>query len=544
VTTAVEPPRSFFAEIRSLYRGTGSVAPRDKAGGLRTPVIALGTAVVVAAIVLRFWTPSALWLDEGISVNISKLPITQIPRALSHDGAPPLYYVVLHYWMLVFGQSDFAVRALSGVVSVATLPFFWAAGKRVGGRRTAWVTFFIAACSPFAIYYATNARMYSFMILWALLGFLAMVRLFEAPTRRRQVALGAVTAATLYTHYWGLYLVFVTGLWLLFRMWRETRTGQPDRWPVRSALAAMVVGSLVFLPWSPVFVYQALHTGTPWSGAAGPDNLLQVFSDFSGPGPWGALLMFLLFSLIVVALFGRPGEGTPLDASGRRAAAITLELRPRAGVLPLFGITAGTVAVAVVLGAVANVAFVARYTAVILPLFLLMVAIGITTFRDRRAVAAITAVVCLAGLLTGFGQDQSQRTQAVQVAAVLNAQAQPGDLVVYCPDQLGPAVDRLLRVPDVTELTFPRAIGPQRVDWVDYTKVINNTNVAAFAQNMLSRLDPNHTLWFVWRNGYDGLGGSCQALDNWFNLLKPGGTTVVGQNGSYYEFENLVRFPS
>ena len=55
---------------------------------------------------------------------------------------------------------------------------------------------------------------------------------------------------------------------------------------------------------------------------------------------------------------------------------------------------------------------------------------------------------------------------------MLNVQAQPGDLVVYCPDQLGPAVDRLLRVQGVTEITFPRAIGPQRVDWVDYKKVI------------------------------------------------------------------------
>ncbi len=544
MTTTVEAPRTFRAEVRSLYREARRNTASGETQSIPPLLLGLGVVAVVAGIVLRFWTPSALWLDEAISVNISKLPLTQIPRALAHDGSPPLYYVVLHYWMAVFGTSDFAVRALSGFVSVATLPFFWAAGRRVGGRTSAWVTFFLAACSPFAIYYATNARMYSFMILWALLGFLAMVRLFEAPTRGRQAALAAATAATLYTHYWGLYLVVVTGAWLLFRMWRAGRTGHPDPWPLRSAFAAMAVGGLVWLPWVPVFVYQALHTGTPWSGAAGPDDLLQVFGDFAGPGPWGTLLMFLLFSLVVVALFGRPAQGEPLDPSGRRPAAIMLELRPRAGVLPLFGISAGTVAVAVVLGAVANAAFVARYTAVILPMFLLMVAIGIATFRQRRAVVAILGVVCLAGLLTGFGQDRKQRTQAVQVAAVLNAQAQPGDVVVYCPDQLGPAVDRLLKVPDVTQLTFPRAIGPQRVNWVDYKKVIANTDVASFAQNMLSRLPANRTLWFVWRNGYAGLDGSCQALDNWFSLLKPGGTTVVSANSRFYEYENMVRYPS
>ena len=39
---------------------------------------------------------------------------------------------------------------------------------------------------------------------------------------------------------------------------------------------------------------------------------------------------------------------------------------------------------AVVLGAVANAAFVARYTAVVLPLFLLVVATGVAVLPGRR----------------------------------------------------------------------------------------------------------------------------------------------------------------
>jgi mannosyltransferase len=520
----------------------------------------IGVAFVAAGVFLRFYSPSALWLDETLSVNISRLGITQIPAALAHDGSPPLYYYLLHFWMLVFGEGNFAVRALSGVISVAALPLMWAAGRRLGGRRTAWAALLLGATSPFAIYYATATRMYSIMMLLCLLGFLAVVRLLEQPSRRRVVALVAVTAALLYTHYWGIYVVASTGAWLAFHMWRAKRRpgGNPafDPRAVRAAFGALVVGTVCWLPCVPLFVYQTLHTGTPWTGAAGPADALGIFSAFAGTGPWALLLMFWLFALVMLGVFGRPvrlvgprGKLTGAPAAGDADQEVparhqvTLDLRTRPAARPLVAVVVGTLAIAVIGGALANAAFVPRYTAVVFPLFLLVAALGFTVFADRRMVAGLLGVASLAGVLTGFGNNQQQRTQAVQVAAVLNTQAQPGDEVVYCPDQLGPAVDRLLTVPDLTQLTFPRAIGPARVDWVDYKQVIDHTDVGSFAQEMLSRLPAGRTLWLVYRNGYPGFGGDCGYLDAWLNLLRPSGETVVASNSHFFEFENLVRFP-
>lgn len=507
-------------------------------------LIAAGALAIVAGVALRFYAPTVLWLDETISVNIAKLPITRIPGALSHDGAPPLYYVLLHFWMKLFGQGDFAVRALSGLVSTACLPVFWIAGRRLGGRTVAWVTFFLALSSPFAINYATTTRMYSLMILLSLLGFLALSAAIDDPTPRRRLALAAVTAALLYTHYWGIYLVMVTGLWLIWRI-RTSGRGAP-------ALRAMVVGGLVWLPWAPVFFYQAVHTGTPWTSSASPGDLLKVFGDYSGGGPWGGLLMYAMFLLFVLGTFGRtaaPGTMVTItDAEGRSrqepaGPAVVVELRPRPGMAPMVVIAVGTLIVAVALGALANAAFVARYTAVVLPLFLLVIAAGVGVLPGRRFRIGCVAILCVAGLVTGQSENAQQRSQAVSVAAVINAEAAPGDLVVYCPDQLGPAVDRLLTVPDLQEITFPRAIGPQRVDWVDYKKVIAGTDVSQFAQQALARVTAARTVWLVWRDGYPGLGGDCGYLRSWLNLLRSPGVTLVNANGAkYYEFENLTRY--
>jgi mannosyltransferase len=519
----------------------------DSLFGSRRPHPVLVVAGVVATLVgiaLRFWAPTALWLDETISVNIAKLHLVQIPGALSHDGAPPLYYVLLHYWMIVFGRGDFAVRALSGLISVASLPFFWLAGRRLGGRPVGWVTYFLALSSPFAINYATTTRMYALMILLSLLGYLALSRALENPTTGRLVALGVVTAALLYTHYWGIYLVIATGAWLL---WRIRTTGEG-----RSVFRAMFFGGVVWLPWAPVFLFQTLHTGTPWTSSASPGDLLQVFQDYSGGGPWGGLLMFATFLLFIIGTFGRtavPGTMVALqEADGTvttipSGPAVVIELKPRPGMAPLVVVAVGTLVLAVALGAVADAAFVARYTAVVLPLFLLVMAAGMAVVPGTRFRSGCVALLALAGLLTGQSENAADRTQAVQVAEVLNAQAQPGDVVVYCPDQLGPAVDRLLKVRGLDQLTFPRAAGPERVNWVDYRSVIDHTDLSQFAQNVVAGVPSGRTIWLVWRDGYPGLGGDCGYLKNWLDLFRNQGVYLVRADGHrFYEYENLTRY--
>ena len=174
----------------------------------------IGIGVIVAAgLVLRFWTRSGLWLDEALTVDVARLPLHEIPTALKHDGAPPLYYYLLHFWMDLFGQSNDAVRALSGVISVLTLPVAWLCGRRFGGRVEAWTVLVLLASAPFAVYYATEARMYTLVIFLTGCGFLALQRAVSVPRPGNLVAVAVVTAALLYSQY--LFPFEVTSILLL-----------------------------------------------------------------------------------------------------------------------------------------------------------------------------------------------------------------------------------------------------------------------------------------------------------------------------------------
>ena len=75
-------------------------------------VAPLALAAVVSVVVIA-WPRPALWLDEAQSVAIAHRSLPGIVDALRADGAPPIYYVVLHVWMSVFGTGDTAVRSLS-----------------------------------------------------------------------------------------------------------------------------------------------------------------------------------------------------------------------------------------------------------------------------------------------------------------------------------------------------------------------------------------------------------------------------------------------
>src|SRR4051794_3231480 len=152
-------PRRVPALLHRFGGADGSVPPQpadpaSSPGRARTVgTVALALAVV-AGVVLRFVAPPALWLDEAQSVAIARSPLSGLFAGLREDGAPPLYYLLLHGWIGIFGQGAFAVRALSGLFSLAALPVAWALGRRLGGPRVATALVLLLATSPFAIRYS------------------------------------------------------------------------------------------------------------------------------------------------------------------------------------------------------------------------------------------------------------------------------------------------------------------------------------------------------------------------------------------------------
>ena len=485
-----------------LYRADADDA--DAAPFGRTTTFVLGAVVVVVlvvSLVLRFWTRSDLWLDEALTVNIAKQPLGQIPSFLHRDGAPPLFYFLLHFWMGWFGTSDLAVRSLPGVFGVITLPLTWLAGRRLGGRTVAWAALLLVATSPFAVRYDTETRMYSLIALLTVLAFLALDRSLRRPRAGNLLAVVVVTSLLLYTQYWALYLVGTTLLWLAFQSWQ----GRPEwRSGARASFVAMIVGCITFLPWVPTFLYQSRHTGTPWATPANFAAMVNAVSTFAGGGSnQGRALGLIFFALAGLGLFG--------VASSRHH--IDLDIRTRPLGRPVAIIVVGTLATAIVGGFVSNSAFDARYASVVFIPLILLVSIGLVTFSDQRIRVIVLAVAVVAGLAGSFPDITTNRTQAGEVARALAIHGKPGDLVAYCPDQLGPAVNRLLPSGRYHQTTFPRGTGPEFVNWVNYATASHDASALRFTEKLESTAAKTGAqIFVVWAPGYQTFGTKCEGI--------------------------------
>ncbi len=248
--------------------------------------------IVVLATGLRLYRIDAqsLWYDEGNSARIAERAFALIIAGAGGDIHPPLYYLALSAWRAIFGASEAALRALSAVCGALTALLAGLTLAQLGRARAGLIAAFLTACSPFAVYYGQEARMYALLACCAALSTWGFARLWfgERTVRGGALIYALGTALGLWTQYAYPFVMLAQGVWclcLLGARWQEARgSGHPERnegsgirggAPARSRLPltgyvlANLAAIAAFVPWLPV----ALRQIRGWSVEAQPYQL-------------------------------------------------------------------------------------------------------------------------------------------------------------------------------------------------------------------------------------------------------------------------------
>src|SRR3954447_3792998 len=219
---------SYFAlssSSQSLSRDSSSSSPgtadspatappgsrRPRLSRLTILGIVLGLALVAWSVYVRSRAfKEAYWIDEGLSVGIAHHSFFDIPGVLRQDGSPPLYYMLLHFWIGIFNTRESATHALSLVFSTLTIPVGFWAGWKLFGRWAAIVTGVLCAGNPFLTTYAQETRQYSLVVLLSLLATVFFMFAFVQRERRYIPFFSLALAGLLYTHLWSAFFVLAS----------------------------------------------------------------------------------------------------------------------------------------------------------------------------------------------------------------------------------------------------------------------------------------------------------------------------------------------
>ena len=176
--------------------------------------------ILASAYIRTRYISGQFWMDEAITTGIASHSLSAIPGLLRHDGSPPLFYVLLHFWIRIFGASETATHALSLVFGLLTIPAGYWAGWSLFGRRAGLMAATLFAFSPFLTQYAGETRMYELMGLLGILATAAYVHGFVYRRRRYLILFALCQAAMFYTHAWGMFfaagaLIALIPIWLV-----------------------------------------------------------------------------------------------------------------------------------------------------------------------------------------------------------------------------------------------------------------------------------------------------------------------------------------
>ncbi|HEY9858883.1 MAG TPA: glycosyltransferase family 39 protein [Candidatus Obscuribacterales bacterium] len=225
----------WYDEVLSLLLSTGQRGDYQNPGALPVAV--------------QDYT-SLLYLPSNVAGYSAIEAVKNVIKGILSDPHPPLFYLSLHGWLYLFGNSEIALRSLVAFLSIAAIGCAYGLGRTLLGHRGGLILAALLSVNPFYLSHSLNVRMYGPLVLWTTLSAWALLRLIhqddrQLPQRWKQslswylLLIGSVTAGLL-TQYLFVYWVVTLAALVLYLDWR--------RW--WQYAIPLTTGVILTIPWA------------------------------------------------------------------------------------------------------------------------------------------------------------------------------------------------------------------------------------------------------------------------------------------------------
>lgn len=258
-------------------------------------------AIVLVSFALRVFRLDAqsLWYDEAFSVYLAHFDLAEITTRTAADIQPPLYYYLLNLWIVLAGDSEFAVRFVSLVFGVLTVPLMFVTARRLFNRIAALIGAFIAMLSPLYLWYSQEARMYTLITFLLLLSSYAMLRaLSPSPSKgdysprsgakwggwaegKWWALFALANIFAMYTHYFAFVVIAFQFLFSAYCLLHSAYRSNFKYYASQIGLAFLAI-IFAFLPWLPNVNARFGQDASYWRGELKLDEAVRhIFINFT-----------------------------------------------------------------------------------------------------------------------------------------------------------------------------------------------------------------------------------------------------------------------
>ncbi|MFJ9609179.1 glycosyltransferase family 39 protein [Kitasatospora sp. NPDC101176] len=262
----------------------------------------LWPAVVMLAVGgYRLGTPD-LWRDEMATWTVATRSLGDLLRLLQHiDASNGAYYLVMHVWTAVFGDSTVALRMPSVLAMAGAAAFVALTAERMFGNRVAAVgAGLLFTVPPEVSRYAQEARAYALVTCAIAAATWFLLRALEQPTWRRWAPYCVAMALAGAGHLISFSTVAGQAALVLLHLWR-TRGSVDRRLLWRYPLAVLVAA----LPVLPVVLLGSRQSDRQlgWIEKPSAGGLLHF-----GEHLFGSHLVFYAFAVLALPVLLLPGR--------------------------------------------------------------------------------------------------------------------------------------------------------------------------------------------------------------------------------------------
>ena len=406
---------------------------------------------------LRVWALDAKGLayDEAATALMARATPLEIIQFHWHASFehPPFWQLLMHFWSVLAGQSEFALRFLPTLAGVLLIPLCWqlAAALDCADVGVPWLSSLLTLFSPILLLYSQEARMYTIVVALALASLLAWRRLVTQPGVGTLIIFLLLNWTMLGFHYYSILLLMgeqvVAGCLLLL-----VRPFSRRAWLwFMVATVFAVLPLLLWMTFSPGFRITAnIVLQGAGAGQMGAWQFLdELWRDLTFGAirwqPQQAILGYLLLPLLAIGsinLVAPVRRGSPEQHSHAEHGNEQSKIQnPKSKIQnylgpwwPIFIVLTPILVSTLLFRTLAT-----RYILFVMPLLYLIIAVGIAwLWRYQRVlgfVAFIAAgVVAGAGIVYYFGP--YQKSEYRPMATYLTAHAAPEDgILLEAPRQ-------------------------------------------------------------------------------------------------------------